>query len=99
MSDAKSRGALRWSYVLTWTTKGINIASMLVLARILGPESFGVAEVSAYQARPSLLTAMVLNSGTPWCTVWASINSSRFVARAIAAYCSMNSLLSMLASR
>jgi O-antigen/teichoic acid export membrane protein len=46
VSDAKSRGALRWSYVLTWTTKGINIASMLVLARILGPESFGVAALA-----------------------------------------------------
>lgn len=37
---------LRWSYVLTWSTKLINIASMVILARILGPESFGVAALA-----------------------------------------------------
>ena len=46
MNDPKSHRALRWSYLMTWTTKGINILSMLVLARILGPESFGLAALA-----------------------------------------------------
>ncbi|MFM7260864.1 MAG: lipopolysaccharide biosynthesis protein [bacterium] len=43
---SKTRSALRWSYALTWSTKAINIVSMVILARILGPESFGVAALA-----------------------------------------------------
>ena len=60
---------------------------------------FGVAAVSAYHARPSLLTAIVLNSGTPWSSRWAATKSSKLCAVVMAVYCSANSSLSMLASR
>ena len=62
-------------------------------------ERFGVADVSAYHALPSLLTAIVLNSGMPWYSRCAATNSSKLWAIIIARYCSANSSLSMFASR
>jgi len=41
-----SRDALKWSYILAWVTKGINIVSLFVLAKLLGPEAFGVAALA-----------------------------------------------------
>ena len=40
------RDALKWSYILAWVTKGINIVSLFVLAKLLGPEAFGVAALA-----------------------------------------------------
>jgi teichuronic acid exporter len=46
MSGGKAHRALRWSYAMTWATKAVNIVTMIVLARILGPESFGVVALA-----------------------------------------------------
>ena len=46
MTEHARRHAMKWSYVLAWSTKGINICSLFVLAKLLGPEAFGVAALA-----------------------------------------------------
>lgn len=54
------RQALKWSFILNWSTKGITIASMFVLARILGPEIFGVSALAMVLVA---LIELVVDSG------------------------------------
>ena len=58
-----------------------------------------MADVSAYQIRPSAEAAIVLTHGMPCHVAWASIKSSIDSAASIAMNCGISSSLSTLASR
>jgi O-antigen/teichoic acid export membrane protein len=46
MERQKKIGVLRWSYILAWSNQGISIAAMFILARVLGPEAFGIVTIA-----------------------------------------------------
>lgn len=46
MSHHRTSHALRWAYALAWIERSLSMLTLFVLARILGPEAFGLSAVA-----------------------------------------------------